>query len=56
MTDYSGPFPLDQLTIALMKMTPRQRANASAEKAAAKYDLPVEWCRFEIDHWRGVNQ
>lgn len=36
--------------IALFKMTHDQRANASPERAAARYGLPVEWCRDWIAH------
>jgi len=47
-------FPATEMMVALMKMTPEQRARASAEKAAARYGLPLERCEFEINWWRGV--
>lgn len=47
-------FPYTEFMVALIKMTPEQRAKASAEKAAARYGLPLEWCEWEINWWRNV--
>jgi hypothetical protein len=47
-------FPRTQFILALMKMTPQQRLNASAEKAAERYGLPLEDCQWWINHYRGV--
>jgi hypothetical protein len=45
-------FPGTDFICALFKMTPGQRLNASAEKAAERYGLPVELCRWWIDQAR----
>ncbi len=44
--------PLTEFIIALYKMTPEQRRGASAERAAARYGLPVDWCQWWIDEAR----
>ena len=43
-------FPLTNMIVALIKMTPGQRHNASAQLAATRYDLPLAWCQYWIDH------
>jgi len=45
-------FPLTSFIIALYKMTPEQRARASAERAAERYGLPVDRCQWWIDEAR----
>jgi hypothetical protein len=47
-------FPLTQFIVALIKMTHEQRMKASAEKAAARYGLPVGTCQWWINHYQGV--
>jgi hypothetical protein len=47
-------FPLTDFIAALIRMTPEQRMAASAERAAARYALPLEWCRWWIEHFRTV--
>lgn len=47
-------FPLTDFIVALIRMTPEQRMAASAERASARYSLPLEWCRWWIEHFRTV--
>lgn len=50
----SQRFPLTEFIVALIRMTPEQRFAASAERAAARYGLPIDWCRWWIAHFRTV--
>ena len=43
---------LTEFMVALWKMTPEQRLKASADKAAQRYGIPVEWARFNIEEAR----
>jgi hypothetical protein len=50
---------MDRVTafiIALMRMTHDQRNKASPAKAARRYDIPVEWAKWWIDHARATNE
>lgn len=40
--------PLTNFIVALYKMTPAQRLEASAAKAAARYGLPRDLCQWWI--------
>jgi hypothetical protein len=46
------PSPRTDFLVALFKMTPEQRANASPEKAAARYGIDEAYCRFYIGEAR----
>jgi hypothetical protein len=48
-------FPLQSFIVALYQMTPEQRLNASAERAAERYGLDVERCRWWIEEARKCN-
>lgn len=45
-------FPLTDFMIALYKMTPEQRRNASAKRAAERYGIREDWAQFEIEQAR----
>lgn len=45
-------YPLTDLIVALMRMEPAHREAASAERAAERYGVPIERCRYWIDHYR----
>lgn len=47
-------YPLDEMNIALMRMTPAQRMRADPAKAAAKYGVRLDWCEYYIRHWQSV--
>jgi hypothetical protein len=46
--------PLTEFLVALAKMTPDQRAKASAERAAERYGIRLDWAQHYINHWRRV--
>lgn len=48
-------FPLDEMNIALMKMSPAQRMKADPAKAAKKYGVRLDWAEYYVRHWRSVN-
>jgi hypothetical protein len=50
----SQRFPLTDFIVALIRMTPEQRAAASADRAATRYALPLPWCEWWIAHFRTV--
>lgn len=49
-------FPGTEFICALFKMSPAQRLNASAERAAQRYGLSLEECEWWINHARHVDE
>lgn len=53
MSEHAAPqridMPLTNFIVALYKMTMQQRLEASAERAAARYGLPLDLCQWWIE-------
>jgi len=47
-------YPLTDFLVALIRMTPEQRQAASAERAASRYGLRLDWCEWWIAHFKTV--